>query len=320
MTGTQQTPPSRGAGWLACGMAMVAWLGLAAVPAPAWAAGGPLEAVAVQGAQVLPARLGLAPGGPRLREVSGLAWDAPRGLWWTVSDRGLLVGWQVDFVPGRLEAQARVALPLEGQPNAESVEMLPAADAGRPADLAVLDEAGARWWRFDVQGRALASTPLPAAAGLDYRRGVEALVRHPQQGLVVVPQRPAKGAAAAGGPGGHTLVAEGGGRWTLAAAGRGASIKAAHADAGGRLLLLEKVADAPLERRWWLRELDLGACDRQGRCEAPAIPLASPALAEDDNLEGLACRDDGHCLAVSDDGRLPRPRTLLLWLQLRRGR
>ena len=91
-------------------------------------------------------------------------------------------------------------------------------------------------------------------------------------------------------------------------------------DAAGRLLLLEKVADAPLERRWWLRELDLGACDPEGRCEAPAVPLAGPALGEDDNLEGLACRDDGHCLAVSDDGRLPQPRTLLLWLQLRRGR
>ena len=276
----------------------------------------PLQAVAVQGAQVLPARLAPALGGAGLREVSGLAWDGARGLWWTVSDRGLLVGWRVAFAPGLLDARAQVARPLEGRPNAESVELLPAAEGRAAGDLAVLDEAGARWWRFDAQARALGSTALARPEGVDYQRGVEAMAHHPRWGLVVVPQRPAKGAAAAG----HVLVAEGGQRWTLAAAVRGASVKAAHADAAGRLLLLEKVADAPLERRWWLRELDLGACDREGRCEASAAPLASAALGEDDNLEGLACRDDGHCLAVSDDGRLPQPRTLLLWLQLRRGR
>jgi hypothetical protein len=301
---------------------LLAWL-----PNPATAqprpGTGPLQAVAVQGALVLPARVA-APAAAelRLREVSGLAWDARRGLWWTVSDRGLLVGWQVHFLQGRLQAQARVALPLEGQPNAESVELLPEAADANPGELAVLDEAGARWLRFDVQGRSLGATPLPAPAGVDYRRGVEALARHPRLGLVVVPQRPVK-AAGKDVPDAdfHTLVAEDSRQWALPVAGRGSSIKAAHADAGGRLLLLEKVADAPLARRWWLRELDLGACaGSPARCEAPAIALASPTLAEDDNLEGLACRDDGHCLAVSDDGRLPQPRTLLLWLQLQRGR
>lgn len=316
--------PPRWQGGLGTGLVCVMGLGaLASAPAWAQAAGGPLQAVAVAGAQVLPDRVGTAPGGQRLREVSGLAWDGPRGLWWTVSDRGLLVGWRVDFSAAGLQAQAAVARPLEGQPNAESVEWLPAAGGG---ELAVLDEAGARWLRFDVQGRSLGATPLPTPAGVDYRRGVEALVRHPRLGLVVVPQRPAKGVGKGAGKGApeagtHTLVAEDGRQWALPVAGPGASIKAAHADGQGRLLLLEKVASAPLERRWWLRELDPGACaGSPARCEAPAIALASPALAEDDNLEGLACRDDGHCLAISDDGRLPQPRTLLLWLQLQRGR
>lgn len=192
-----------------------AWvLALAGSPAPACPGSSVLEAVAVRDALVLPARLAVGHARPRPREVSGLARDGSRGLWWTVGDRGLLVGWQVDFAAGRMEARATVALPLQGQPNAGSVELLPAAGAREPGELAVLDEAAARWW---------------------------------------------------------------------------------------------------------LREVVLEAsCAEGSRCEAPAVPLASPALGGHDKLEGLACRDDGHCLAVSDDGRPPQPRTLLLWLQLHR--
>jgi hypothetical protein len=292
---------------LGCGLGAAL---LAALPVVA----APLQGVQAIDALVLPAELGPADSGPRLREVSGLAWDGARQRWWSVSDRGLLVAWQMSFDGGRLAATALWSGRMEGRPNAESVEVLPQSPPGAEAALAVLDEDAVQWRRIDPQGRLLATTPLAAHARADYTRGVEALARHPRHGLVVVPQRPAKGGGRA-----HLIVAEDGRAWTLPPAGERASIKAAHVDARGRLLLLEKLAAAALPGRWWLREVDLDACAADGRCEAPPVALPSERLADDDNLEGLACRDDAHCLVVSDDGPLPAPRTRLLWLALQRG-
>lgn len=276
---------------------------------------GPLQAVQLRDAQLLPATPGPGAGGPRLRETSGLAWDGSRQCWWSVSDRGLLVAWQVGFDGGRLAARASAAVWIEGRPNAESVELLPPPQPGGEAPLAVLDEAAAKWHRIDAQGRRQATAPLPAHADVATTRGVEALARHPRHGLVHVPQHAARGAAGRL----HHIVAEDGRRWTLPAAGDRASIKAAHVDVEGRLLLLEKLGRAALPQRWWLRELRLDGCAADGRCETVPVALPTDLLADDDNLEGLACRDDAHCLVVSDDGRLAGPRTRLLWLALQRG-
>lgn len=275
-------------------------------------AAGSLQAVSVRHQVVLAPAL---PGKRRLREVSGLAWDAAQQQWLSVGDRGLLVRWTIEFGPSHLVATPVLAQPLDRKPDAESLDLVPSGRPGVPSGLAVLDEGLAQVQRYDAQGRWLAAVPLPVAAPrVDYSRGVEALAWHPGHGLIVAPQRPTQ----LNGVVHHVLAAEDGHVWTLPSGGPRASIKAAHVDAAGRLLLLEKLAgrgDAP---RWLLRELDLSVCGGGGVCPAATVPLPGDTLAADDNFEGLACRDDGHCLLVSDDGRLASPRTVLLWLALQR--
>ncbi len=257
---------------------------------------------------VLPVDL---PGGLRLREASGLAWDAAQGRWWSVGDRGVLVAWTVSFDGGRLQAQAQSAQRIAARLDAESLDVVPLGRPGLPGGLAVLDEATAQVLRLDANAQVLATRPLPGEPA-DHRGGVEALAWHPAHGLVVVPQR--------GAADGHRLLAEDGRRWTLPAGGAGrVSIKAAHVTAAGRLLLLEKIDPPGTPPRWVLREVDFAACTPAGRCEAAVVAVPTEGLQRDDNLEGLACRDDGHCLLISDDGRLSAPRTVLLWLALQRG-
>lgn len=287
---------------LALGAALAA--ARAAAPAP-----GDLQAALPRGHLVLPAAL---PGGLRLREASGLAWDAGSGRWWSVGDRGVLVAWAVSFDGGRLQAQAQSAQRIAARLDAESLDVVPLGRPGLPGGLAVLDEKTAQVLRLDAAAQVLAIQPLPADAAA-HRGGVEAIAWHPAHGLVVVPQR--------AGAEGHALLAEDGRRWHLPAGSGGrASVKAAHVTAAGRLLLLEKIDPSGLPPRWVLREVDLATCTPVGHCQAAAVPVPTEGLQRDDNLEGLACRDDGHCLLITDDGRLSAPRTVLLWLALRRGR
>ena len=275
-------------------------------------AAGVLQGVSVQHQVVLPVAL---PGGRSLREASGLAWDAMQQHWLSVGDRGLLVRWTIEFGPSRLVATPVAVQLLERKLDAESLDLVPSQPPGRPAGLAVLDEGQAQVQRFDAQGRWLTAVPLPGLTPqVDYTRGVEALAWHPRHGLVVVPQRPAK----VQGLPHHVLAAEDGRVWMLPTAGPRASIKAAHADNRGRLLLLEKLAPRDTAPRWVLREVDLSACAQDKVCHAASVPLPAQALGPDDNFEGLACRDDAHCLLISDDGKLPAPRTVLLWLALQR--
>ncbi len=287
-------------------------LGLSWAVAAAPAAAGALESVRLRHQVVLPHEL---PGGHRLREASGLAWDAAQQQWLSVGDRGLLVRWAIAFGPKELRATPVAVQLLERRLDAESLDMVPVGRPGLPGGLAVLDEGRAQVHRYDAQGRWQAALPLPAATPqVDYTRGVEALAWHPRHGLVVVPQRPAQVNGAAH----HVLASEDGHVWTLPTGGPRASIKAAHVDAAGRLLLLEKLTDRGKAPRWLLRELDLAACAAGGVCPSATVPIPGEALAADDNFEGLACSDDAHCLVVSDDGRLGAPRTVLLWVSLHR--
>jgi hypothetical protein len=283
-------------------------LGLAiasAGSAPAAEPPGRLSSVQPRGLLVLPPEL---PGGRRLRETSGLAWDAGGRRWWTVGDRGLLVRWSMAFDGGRLQARPEAADVVAGKPNVESVDVLPG------GGLVLLDETRGHVLRLDGAGQIVSSKPVAATPQADFSRGAEALVWHPHMGLLVVPQRPAKGAAP-----GHVVVGEAGQVWVVpASAGGKASVKAAHAMPSGRLLLLEKLVPASGAVRWLLREVDLAACGGERPCAAASVPVTADGLAADDNLEGLACSDDAHCLIVSDDGRLAAPRTLLIWVALQR--
>ncbi|MCW5636169.1 MAG: esterase-like activity of phytase family protein [Rubrivivax sp.] len=310
--------------WLAF-VACSAAAPLVFAPARAQTDASRLRRVDVLDTVVLPAAL---PGGQRLREVSGLAWDVHAHQLVTVSDRGLVVRWMLDIDRRRLVSawpvHAQRLLPA-GRVNAESIEVLPA-PPGQPASasrLLVADEAGHRVLVADWRGAAGAAPelplpgPPPATAGRLANDGIEAIAWHPRHGLLAVRQH---GLAADRQADVHRVVAADGRHWALRATPGGrASVKALHLVDDTRLLVLEKLTGGG-QRRMLLRELDLRACASDAPCEAAAAEIDRRTFDADDNFEGLACLDASLCLIASDDGRHAQPRTVLALLWLERGR
>lgn len=297
---------------------------LALVPAHARPDAGRLVHVDVLDAVVLEASL---PAGLRLREVSGLAWDAAANELVTAGDRGVVARWMLDVDRRRLVS----AWPVHAQrlrpgdrANAESIEVLPP-PPGRPASagrLLVADEAGHRLlvadWRGSVGVEPPSPLPGPPPSGSGRRAadGVEAVAWHVRHGLLVARQygMPADAAARL-----HRVLATDGRSWTMhATPGGRASVKAMHLLDEHRLLLLEKVAGGG-SRRLFLRELDLRACAAERPCDAAAAQIDLRGFRADDNFEGLACLAIDLCLIASDDGGHARPRTVLALLLLARG-
>jgi hypothetical protein len=242
-------------------------------------------------------------GGAPLRELSGLDWDARHQVLVAVSDRGRLVELHLDRSANsgarqlfaRLGLTVRIA--LEPRVNAESVAVQGSrrwlADEGRRQLLEVERDGtvvGLRSWPG-----ALADPATARGAN----SGVEALVHHPQHGLLALLQRPKSRDE----PQLHRLHGDKVSWAFPAVSGGRASVKAAHQQ-GRQLRLLEKLqphAGQPEDDSFWLTELDLDACAPESICPVKRWPLRDPRLAGH-NFEGLACIDERHCFLVSDSG------------------
>ncbi len=268
---------------------------------------------------VLPERT--VPAGPRLAELSGLAWDPRARLLLAVSDRGALFAFGLDIQHGRLAVALVSSVELRGDRriNAESVAV-DAPGAGDDALLLVADERGHDLAVVGIDGQLRHRLAYPAALQQRDRlkaanSGVEAIVRHPRHGVLVVPQRPLGGEP----PGLHRLFADDGSSWSLKAhpAGR-SSLKAADLPDARQLYLLEKVKTDDGALRWFIRLVDLGACSGSPSCEAEAVAVSDPRLDAGLNFEGLACIAADLCLLVNDGGPTPGAPTWLVLLRLTR--
>lgn len=259
-------------------------------------------------------------------ELSDLAWRPDDRALMAVSDRGQLwrlpVTWHGEPGHERLRlGPASAPMPLRAdiggvRPNAEALAWRPPrADAPDGAWL-VADERGHRVLVFDVLGRWLGSRAVPgpgdARSRLRHRNaGIEALAWLPAHGVVAATQRPLDDDDAAP----HRLQADDGRWWALPAAGRRSSVKAMTAWDDSTLLVLERVQQG---QAWQaqLRPVSLERCGAGQACDAPVLPLVHTALADRDNVEGVACVGAGLCLLVSDDGG--QGRTVLLLVRLQR--
>lgn len=253
--------------------------------------------------------------GPRLAELSGLAWDAPSGELLAVSDRGGVFRIALGMQDGRLlSASVRLAARIGGtdgpKVNAESVvrdgqgRWWVADEAGH--ELLQIDEGGAVLGRERLPGR----LRDPAALG-EANSGIEALAWHPRHGRLFVPQRPLRDDP----PELHLIHADDGRRFALRADARAPSrIKAADTPVEGELLLLEKLKTADGDR-FQLRRLRLADCPAEQPCDPPAWPIA-PSATDGLNVEGLACLGPRLCLLVNDDGRPALPGSVLLLIEL----
>ncbi len=267
---------------------------------------------------VLPQRA--TPTGPRLAELSGLAWDPRTRLLFAVSDRGALFALGLDVRHGRLAVAPTSSAELRGprRINAESVALdVRDGTAGAEALLLVADEREHDLAVLGLDGRLRHRRPYPPALQRpellrSANSGVEAVVRHPRHGVLVAPQRPLDGEA----PGLHRVFAGDGSSWTLKAQPGGrSSLKAADLPDAGRLYLLEKLRTND-GLRWFIRLVDLAACAGREPCEAEAVAVSDARLDAGLNFEGLACVAADLCLLVNDSGPAPGAPTLLVLLRL----
>lgn len=101
----------------------------------------------------------------------------------------------------------------------------------------------------------------------------------------------------------HWIHASSGARWGFAASGPDSHLKAIEARSDGSLLLLERVRQRGDKRlHTVLRWLDPDRCGDARPCAAPRLPVSPEPIVGDDNVEGLACADDGTCWLASDGG------------------
>ena len=287
------------------------WMALAALPAVG-AAAGELRVQALD-LLILPSRMD---GGQALREVSGLAWDAPSSHLLAVSDRGWLMRWRLDMERGRLrgvrqEGQWRLAFP--DRVDAESVDV---AVKGSKRSVLVLDEKRQRVVEIDDKGALIGTAALPTSpkGGEPGTRAdedrFEAIAFHSDHGLLAIRQRPTAGL--------HRIHAQDGRQWAFRALDDArSSIRGMHLVDAERLLVLERTS-IDGQRNAYLREIDLSRCAAAQLCNPAGAPIRHPALRTDENFEGLACIDASLCLVASDDGDLDVPRTVLMLLRLDR--
>jgi uncharacterized protein YjiK len=235
----------------------------------------------------------------RIRELSGLEWDARSQVLLAVSDRGWLYTFQVDAIPPAVRVIARRELG-EQRVDAESLCLDSA------SQMHVVDEKSAQVLHWGAAGgvvvaRSALPEPLSTlAVRQKANSGVEALACHARYGIVAAPQRALDGNGAV-----HHLYASSGRQWAFLADSAGAStIKAFHLIDDRRLLVLEKVATDPLHRTV-LRELN-----------PPLLAIAGGGIDDKDNFEGLACRDEHHCWLVSDGDANDGTRTVLAHVTL----
>jgi hypothetical protein len=253
--------------------------------------------------------------GPKLAELSGLAWDAQREELVAVSDKGAVFRIAIKLDAGRLQAATvrradRIGAAGDPKINAETVV---AQGEGR---WWVSDEARHDLVQIDERGSALGRAPLPGRLGDPARlaqgnSGIEAMASHPQHGRLLVPQRPLRDTPA----GIHHVVAEDGSVFALRADARAPSrIKAADAPVEGELLLIEKLKLVGGDRVQ-LRRMKLADCPESRPCDPPAWAVEGE-LADGLNLEGLACIGPRLCLLVNDDGPPAPPGSWLLLVEL----
>ncbi len=242
-----------------------------------------------------------------LREISGLAWDAQRGVLLALSDRNILYnlspGSDRDRIDLTLTARSRLSDAtgtrlLRRDFTAEGIAL----SSAQPGVVAIISEVPPRLAQFDRRGRHLRDLPLPPALRerallRSMENGLESLALHPRLGYLVAPEVPL-----AGQPRRTHVIYNAGGpvlAYRTGAAGQ-SSIKAMETLPDGRLLVLERDRLDAAHIVVFLRIIDPAVCSVAFPCAPPAARLDLPPPLDAD-FEALAWLGDGRVLIASDD-------------------
>ncbi|MGE0485858.1 MAG: esterase-like activity of phytase family protein [Gammaproteobacteria bacterium] len=265
--------------------------------------------------------------GAAIHELSALAWDADEERLYAASDRGYIVHLRPRFVDSQLAAVEHLAThalrDAHGQPlprDQRDAEGLVARNArnGRRGDteLVIAFELTPRLLRYTPDGRLLGGEALPhdLTKPANYRgrnTQIEGLTDTPEHGLVVVPERPLRGAPDAR----VTLYAQDGHRWDFTPFDPAhAAMVALETSPAGDLLVLERRLRSLFQPIVFVLyrvalHADRAAVDELGRFDNSAGWAV-------DNFEGLAWIRGSRYLMVSDDNGNPLQATILVCLDV----
>lgn len=263
------------------------------------------------------------PDGSPVNGLSDLAWEHDAGLLHMVSDRGWLHRARPRFEAGHLNGLSPIDShrlrdadgdPLEGSAaDAESLSLRHDTN-GKLGDteLWVSFERDHRLQRFGPDGSPLAAPIRPAqATDAAANKGMEAMTRHSEHGLILGLESPPRGFA----PKETRLFTLDGQEWRYPlAAPTGSALTELTTD-GDDLLALERAFAPPAPLVISLRRIRLG--------EPPDLDVETLASFSSgdgwwlDNMEGLTRLDDGRLLLLSDDNASPLQRSLLVCLRPR---
>jgi hypothetical protein len=288
---------------------------IGAALAAASAHSGPAAASSLQVLDIVP--LPAEGAGLRVREISGLAWDADEATLLAISDKGVLhrMTVQIDGDARITGVTVRASRRIDSsRVDAESLAVRHGNNGKRgDGQVVVSDEKRNQLVELDSSDMASARLDMPAAlAGPRMNTGVEAIEVHPSHGVIAVLQRPNETAR----PIVHRLHAADGRSWAvLADRSARASIKGMHLLDDRRIVLLEKLRVGETNRAV-LREVNLDGCAATAPCDPPSLPLTDAGLKDADNAEGIACISTTLCLIATDDGASEASRGLLILIRL----
>ncbi|MGQ0672385.1 MAG: esterase-like activity of phytase family protein [Hyphomicrobium sp.] len=274
--------------------------------------------------------------GFKIKELSGLAWDADEQVLFAVSDKGWLTQFQLDVQQNKIAAlnpvqSVRLAdeagIKLDKHlANAEGLAALNASNGIKgDTELLVVFEEVPAIGRFAPDGRRLEQIEVPAPVNdpslySSPTNGLESITHHADLGILTVTEEPLAKAERDQ----HTIFSTRGARYSFPAhrLGRG-NIKDIEACPNGKLLVLERMRSGPEKRIVSaLRLLDPAQCrDGPGDtlCNVIDVDQASQQLPEA-NFEGLTRISPDLFLVVSDDRIDDTRRSLFVLVRLTRAR
>jgi hypothetical protein len=269
----------------------------------------------------------VSPGGIKISELSGLAWDNDEQVLHAVSDQGYLLHLEPIFkngiiddilLSGKHALLGKSGKPLHGDnADSEGMDIINSNNNIRgDSELIISFERNPRIERYSPQGVLLGYYALPPelASIKNYQhknKALESVTLHPEYGIVTVSERPLKH------DGAFTLFSLGGDTWTYTPLDPDASaITSIAIDANGDFIILERIYSGLLSTfSIAIRQLLFS-----GRVDKPEIKTLALLKQDDgfliDNFEGLTPHTGKRFFMVSDDNNSMFQKTLLMYFEI----
>jgi len=263
-------------------------------------------------------------------EFSGLAWDGNKNILYAVSDSGYLYHLKITVENGILiKAEVLKAYKLRDKKGKRLKRKKTDSEGltlkrdhkGRVTELLISFERRFRIARFSLQGRLLGELTLPRSLRnrkdyQDENKGLEAVMLHPQYGVITAVELPLKTAPL------HyqTLYSMQGKVWHFKQSKYpNSSITGLEILPNGDVLVLERAFSGLFSAVVIsLRRVKLASCNQLRQCEVEDVAIFSSTDGwHVDNFEGLTHYQGNQYLMVSDDNKNIIQNTVLVLFEIK---